>query len=295
MNRCFTKGLSSPIPIAASTLAATLALVSGPTVAQAYSPHRELTPYQIVADDGRCIQATAAPAGQAGWVPLMQPCNPNIVTQKFYLLDNATSDTEFVPQVDKATHPLSSPNARIVLASEFDRTTTGHGYSFLYRVADNYSYLGSSTSPTSPLQNSNYTWTVTKMETLIDNYTGNWDWVANEGSIISVAGSPGWREVRYGVGNSWNYRIVTIPPNGERIDIGCNNETFGDPDRGKPKTCEVLKRPASHTPLMVSFHHDMHKCMKRDGDVIHSIACAYPTYNPEHTLWVLRPTTYPGF
>ena len=126
MKYCFAKHLQNQIHVAAAVFVATLSFVTGSATAGvqvSFIPNPNLTPYQIVHYTGKCIEATASPSWQAGWIPKLRDCQETRGTQKFYLLDNS-SVTDWVPQTDLGWH------ARIVLASLLN-ISPGAGYSYL--------------------------------------------------------------------------------------------------------------------------------------------------------------------
>ena len=91
-----------------------------------YFPHSDLTPYQIVSDDGRCLQSLFKPSHERIHEITLAACDEESSLQKFYVLDNSAraSVTDFVPQTDGVPGPSTGANARIVMAGPFDERMT---------------------------------------------------------------------------------------------------------------------------------------------------------------------------
>jgi len=140
MKSCRANHFRPWIGAAVSALLGTLPLLSGSAIAQAtiYVPNRDLTPYEIVAEDGvSCIEASAMPNASEGFAVSLQACNHNNRMQKFYFLRTLDQVIDFVPQTD-GPNGLKSPsnyNARVVIAAEMDKSQ-GAGFSFLNLAAD---------------------------------------------------------------------------------------------------------------------------------------------------------------
>jgi hypothetical protein len=60
-----------------------------------------------------------------------------------------------------------------------------------------------------------------------DDRRARWVRCANEGDYCRFDGQ---RDIRYGVGDSWNYKSA-------RRGISCNNDVFGDPAPRRAKAC----------------------------------------------------------
>ena len=153
--------------------------------------HTDLTPYQLVGDNGQCLTATASTDPAMGWIPKIAPCANVSYQQKFYLLDHPTP-TDFVPQVDPQ-RTLTGWNARIVLASEFNSGPKA-GYSYIYMPTPG-TISGSTTHQpgTAPYIS---VWRISRT-----NVNDTWEVVANEGQSFYFTG-PGTRQVRYGANSS---------------------------------------------------------------------------------------------
>ena len=98
-----------------------------------YLPHSDLTPYQFVSDDGRCLQTDYELTHRRVRQLTLAACNEVNSLQKFYVLDySAQSEvvTDFVPQTDGAPSLGTDANARIVLAGPVDERPGGE-YAFV--------------------------------------------------------------------------------------------------------------------------------------------------------------------
>jgi hypothetical protein len=62
-----------------------------------------------------------------------------------------------------------------------------------------------------------------------------WTACANEGQMCEFAGV---KQVRYGAGNQYVYRVETD-------GVRCSNDVFGDPAFGQRKSCEVYETAAA--------------------------------------------------
>ena len=121
------------IGIAAAALIGCLALTTEAALAAtpppplpeptSWVPRGQLTPYQIVSDAGTCAEAVRHAAWPQNyvWSLTLAPCNSARNQQKFYVVDNGPSLTDFVPQTDVVPADSSVSNAGIVLAYNLDR------------------------------------------------------------------------------------------------------------------------------------------------------------------------------
>ena len=241
MNHCFTKGLChQTFGVTAIALAGTLSLMTGPAAAQTLTQHAELTPYQIVLSDGRCVEFLPL-SGPKFWISLGTCHTAGHVDQTFYVLDHST-DTSFVPQTDGeefvptpvnfSTRPT---NARIVLASAWDKHPGG-GASFL--SASGTTGLAFASTINTSIATSLIEWRITRRPM--------WKWLVKEGGGFTLPddGTGGFKEVRYGNVGAWKSQPVQVGTPG-----GCNNLFFeGDPNRGVVKDCYVWTGSHEDTP-----------------------------------------------
>ena len=93
--------------LAASALVAILSFKQGQLQRKTqpnygYVPHADLTPYQIEADNGDCLQASNMPDKFTGWSAGHAACDSTNNLQKFYVLQ-AMSVTDLVPPAPGVT------------------------------------------------------------------------------------------------------------------------------------------------------------------------------------------------
>src|SRR5262245_57169082 len=140
MKTCSTHGAARSMRLASSAwLALVLSVLAGAASADiigggdgsdlvihapVYLPHSDLTPYQLVSDNGRCLQSdfelNQAPDATVG----LADCDDGNPMQKFYVLDYSAQSydvSDFVPQTDGGPTPQNAgANARIALAGLAD-------------------------------------------------------------------------------------------------------------------------------------------------------------------------------
>ena len=303
MKHRFENGSRSRTQVAAAALLTGLALVSGAATARQYSyhaPHPKLTPYQLVADDGRCLQAesptltvnsvlTATSLLDLTSAPALAPCSDS-AAQKFYVLQRQGL-SDFVPQVHAARPDVAGTgsNARIVLAADLDGSPAG-GYSYLLL----HPSQGIRITPAAVLNLpfTPFTWRISRT-----NAAQEWKPVQMESGWLPLAG-PGTREMRFGVEGSWIEKDppLKLPDNGETMAFVCDEGTFGgDPKMDALKRCDMRLSPPDDTPLQLSIQAGG-KCMARIGETVSTAPCssAAPVAIPPNALWNLRPTQYPS-
>lgn len=300
MKLCFANGSCSRTPIAAAALLAgmSLALVSGGATARQYpyyAPHPKLTPYQIVADDGSCLQADSPTptliSPTLTSAPTLAQCSDSSATQKFYVLQRQGL-SDFAPQVNAAQPGVgdTGSNARIVLAADLDGSPLG-GYSYLFLnstqgVQSNVAALLN----VAKLANLDFTWRISKTSA-----AQQWAYVQDESGTVTLAG-PGTRVMRFGVDGNWSpAQAFEFSPVGQISSVTCDITTFGgvDPIPGTEKHCEMLISPPDDTPLKLSIQAG-DKCMARVDGAVSTVACSSvpPVAIPSNALWSLRPTQY---
>src|SRR5262245_23088877 len=123
MKLCIPNSLLNRNNVAIGAIIAALSLAAEPASAQAYIGHPQLTPYQLVSSDGRCLEFHIFPSTGS--------CN-NIPVQIFYVVKNSDPLADFIPQTDVVDAASPNTNARIISASEFDKTSGTPGYATLY-------------------------------------------------------------------------------------------------------------------------------------------------------------------
>ena len=274
-----TNRLSLRIKLAASALAGTLSLATGPASAQevTYIPHPDLTPYQILTADGRCMQASNMPTTQTGWTPTFGPCEYWNNLQKFYVI-NVASVTDW-----------SSGPARFVLASTLDMNPGG-GFSFL-GTGSGPSSMSSGTPILDSARNgdqseSGPTW----WSVFGSSEPREYRHVATENEVFVITGAS--RKVMYGTAGTPNvtYRVVPTNPNPttEHTPVRCDNATFGDPNYGVVKDC-WLETVVPTKPVRFLFGEAITKqCMDKSNGGFRIIPC-----DSRPSGWGLRATGYP--
>lgn len=262
---------------AAGALACALSLVAGPAAAQLRAPSLNLTPFRLVAPNGKCADIWPEYVNP-GWEVSMQPCNPSNNRQLFYLL--RSDDTDFIVK-----QPLENAPVRIAMADSFDKPLLPE-YNLLTILSG---------SPTSALvYEANTPLPIPLQEFVISAVpqTPTITLVANQNQPVGIAGL-----------RTINYNGPAVPPfiykNVRGTDPGINGQVicqgsfFGVPS-GAANYCTMSGVAERYTPVQVQIRNPQtNTCLSRLPPVMVLVgmdSCAASADN----VWTLMPANYPG-
>lgn len=280
---------SNQVKLAACAVMGSLSLVTGSASAQAappaYAPHADLTPYQIVSNDGKCLQASNEPDFFNGWTAQVADCSSSNL-QKFYVL-NEGSATDYVPKTDMGY----SSSVWIVLAPALDRARSpGNtvaqypGFSFLAPYSSNGGHPGGTPSVLANAAQAQ------RWQVLHNGPRQQLKYVAGEGMSFGIAGTGAW--ITYGAAFNWTpVTFISTDPTTKYATVACNNATFGDPNKGVVKECRMQTDNPNFDPYVVQF-----SAFGIPADCLYSsnsaLGWGLPCSDSE-SQWTLRRTTYP--
>lgn len=241
-------------------------------------PHVQLTPYNIVTSQNKCVQVRSSMIGALDLVT----CNPNDNLQKFYVLDNA-SDTDVVFQ----TLPAAGARVRIALASTFDTVPTTRGQYNLLAIDGSIVVLDTASVPggSPPAR----TWIMTR-NPVGASPTINRLWAANESTSFRVVGE---RTVSYGANGRFIEKVVNafnMPDNA----VPCSNAFFGgDPIVNVYKACYINSLAGAQTKFQVrlAVYGRSYDCVATYSTSLATQPCTQP--NQSELTFTFRPTSYP--
>lgn len=255
-----------------------------------FNPSPDRTPYQVVSNDGRCLQANP---GELPRLSLAN-CNPGENMQKFYVLQDATD-------ADLSLDALGGDDsiARVVLAPTLDAATSAAtkyqfvGLSGSYRWASLSEPTGSATD--------SQRWQIVRYSSQFDN---SLKVVAAENSTFHVASR---QTVYYGIPGKLIEKSVQAFSFVK--DFPCTNAFFGsDPAPGIVKGCYVSAAQQLTTKYNVKLKNvaslkeevlfRKYPCLSQDQwtptEVELSVCKKEDTFqDPIKSDFTLRPTSYP--